>query len=161
MTTNWPPRFREKVRVGAPDECWEWTAAKARGYGKIKIGRAIKQAHRLSWSWANGQEPPPDLCVLHRCDNRACVNPQHLFLGTFADNSADMVAKGRQARGERMSELHRGELSGKAKITAEQAQAIRADQRPQHEIAAQYGIAPTAVSKIKRRETWRYIGDDA
>lgn len=74
-------------------ECWIWTGARMR-YGYFQYGKKLIGAHRVAWELRNG--PIPDgLYVLHRCDNPPCVRPDHLFLGTAADNTADMVAKGR------------------------------------------------------------------
>ncbi len=86
-------RFWEKVQKG--DGCWEWTGAKTRGYGVINMGRGkgLKGAHRLSYEINVG--PVGALWVLHRCDNPPCVRPDHLFLGTTADNTQDMMSKGR------------------------------------------------------------------
>ena len=88
-------RFWAKVVCGGPSECWEWTATlDGGGYGRIKSGGKLDGAHRVSWELHHGKIPV-DRWVLHRCDNRKCVNPAHLFLGTRGDNVSDMVQKGR------------------------------------------------------------------
>jgi HNH endonuclease len=74
--------------------CIEWTKFRLRGYGLQKFRGKTRLAHRVAWMLANG-EIPDGLCVLHRCDNPPCVNVDHLFLGTHADNVADKMAKGR------------------------------------------------------------------
>lgn len=101
-------RFWAKVRRG--DGCWEWTAARsAAGYGWFKGAAGPELAHRVAWRLERG-EIQAGLFVLHRCDNPRCVRPDHLFLGTNADNMADMVQKGRQSRGEAIAARMRGGL---------------------------------------------------
>ncbi len=158
-TTKYPrgtmdERFWPKVAKRGPNDCWLWTAGTASGgYGKIRASgsRQMLVAHRVSWELANG--PIPDgLCVLHRCDNPPCVNPGHLFLGTLADNSADMAAKGR-AR----TSNQKGEANGNAKLSKAQVHEIRADPRFQRVIAADYNVSRTAVSGIKSGANWGWM----
>jgi hypothetical protein len=87
-------RFAAKIAV-RESGCIEWTAAADRlGYGRFGIGKKVYLSHRVAWEWERGPIPS-GLCVLHRCDNPRCVNVAHLFLGTRADNTSDMLAKGR------------------------------------------------------------------
>jgi len=89
-------RFWSKVDISMEDECWEWKAGFYRdGYGGFHILNKSFKAHRVAWMIIHG-EIPDGLCVCHKCDNKRCVNPEHLFLGTITDNNRDMVQKKRQ-----------------------------------------------------------------
>ena len=88
------------------------------------------------------------MVVCHQCDNRLCVRPDHLFLGTQSDNVADMVSKQRQIRGERV---------GGSKMTESDVLAIRADSRTSVVIAAEYGLHHSTVLDIKNRHTWKHV----
>ena len=152
-------RFWEKV--DKTKECWEWTSALGTsGYGSfsatsIGLSRSA-QAHRVSWILANGAIPKA-LYVLHKCDNRRCVNPAHLFLGSHLDNMVDKVRKSRQSRGTVHSSTCRGELVGNSKLTKAMVISIRLDPRPKTTIAADYGITQGLVSYIKNRKIWRHL----
>lgn len=90
-------RFWEKVDVGGPDECWDWQGARAHyGHGIINVTGRSLLAHRVAWSITHGD--PAEANVCHRCDNPPCCNPAHLFLGSQADNIADMHRKGRYVK---------------------------------------------------------------
>lgn len=94
---TWPmveQRFWKYVDKKSNNECWNWIGACCRGYGLIRINRKNILSHRFSWGIHFGRIPE-GLCVLHECDNRRCVNPNHLFLGTNQDNVDDKVNKNR------------------------------------------------------------------
>jgi len=101
LNTDIDSRFWSKIDKGDGTGCWLWTAAKrSSGYGQFWLDGHQQSAHRASWQLHHGPIPE-GMFVCHHCDVRPCVNPSHLFLGTLADNHADMCAKGRQARGEK------------------------------------------------------------
>lgn len=113
----------------------------------MKVANCQIGAHRISWEIHRGPIPE-GMSVCHHCDVPTCVNPEHLFIGTHADNMSDMKRKGRQARGEHQ---------GLARLTRKQVLAIREDPRSQTAIAKDYGVHQPHISKIKRREIWSHI----
>ena len=142
-------KLEASVTKGEPGECWTWDrCVDAKGYGVLRVGKKRKFAHRVSWEAHRGVIPD-GLCVCHRCDNPPCTNPEHLFLGTNADNVADMVSKGRQRGGAREGV--------RTKLTAADVLSIRADGRPQRVIAKDYGVSRQSISNIKTRKTWWHI----
>lgn len=142
-------RFEAKYLRGRDEECWEWQASKYPvGYGQFKLQGKSRPASRVSWMLYRGPIPE-GLFVCHRCDNRGCVNPNHLFLGTQSDNIKDCVAKGR----------HKGQPSGgqhsQAKLSPTDVAAIRADVRPSTQIAKDYPVGAGHIRAIKSGSTWR------
>lgn len=92
-------RFWSRVAIGPDDQCWPWKGAvDGGGYGTISIGNVLFQTHRIAYTLTNG---PTDLNVLHRCDNRRCCNPAHLYAGTQEQNVNDMCVRGRRRGGPR------------------------------------------------------------
>jgi hypothetical protein len=166
--------------------CWRWTGARSKdGYGQIGIGNKILYTHRVAWELTHGSIPQ-GMWVLHHCDNKKCINPDHLFLGTRLDNIRDMLAKGRgkvphmlaESNGSRKhpeklvrgdkhyTRLHpelvtRGEKNGKAKLNSEQVREIR--QRyatgavSQRQLAREYDVHQTNIGFVVRGERWTHI----
>jgi hypothetical protein len=99
-------RLLRKIKI-TPTDCWEWQGAKNNiGYGLIRDNEKMRTTHRVSYEQHNNTTIPTGMCVLHTCDNPACVNPNHLWLGTMQDNSRDMVKKGRSNFGVTMESIH-------------------------------------------------------
>lgn len=144
-------RFEDKYIPEPNSGCWLWTAScYPNGYGVFNSPRG-NYAHRNSWVFYRGGIPN-GMQVLHRCDNPICVNPDHLFLGTQADNIRDMDKKGRRAR-----VGPQGERAPSAKLTEDQVRAIRSDERSRNVVAVEYGVRKSAIYKIRRRATWRHV----
>jgi hypothetical protein len=142
-----------RVDRGGPEDCWLWAGpVDSRGYGHLRFRGKTTRAHRAAWILERGDIPAGvghhGICVLHQCDNKLCCNPNHHFLGTHADNMADMRAK--QRRKGRC--IHTA--NGRAKLTVEQVEAIRSDIRGKRVIAKDYGVSPAQIQRIRTGKQW-------
>lgn len=142
-------RFWARVdQSGGPSACWPITGGySSERYGKVKVNGRVIGAHRLAYVLATGTTPGA-LNVCHRCDNRPCCNPAHLFLGTQADNVYDCIVKKR---------FPIGRQQGNAKLTEEQVRVIRSDVRTQMELAAVYGVSQSLISAVIARLRWKHV----
>jgi len=141
------------------DGCIVWQGRiHKRGYGEVTIGRGADgwpvrvRAHRVAWEEAFGPIPN-GLCVLHKCDNPPCVNPEHLFLGTRADNNRDRFLKGRDSHDPK----NVGHRNGRARLTVAQVEEIRAlaaTGMQRRALAERYGVARTTVSAVVAGQNW-------
>lgn len=162
-----PEQFYALATHPSDDACWEWQGAlNPKGYGK----RALRYAHRISWAYAHGGDEP-DLMVCHSCDNRRCVNPRHLFLGTAQDNMDDMVRKDRAPTGDKAGRRKHpanypvGEkLIWLAKLTDDKVRQIRILHRGGMNacaISRQFGVTDGAIRFIVKGKTWKHVKDNA
>jgi len=143
-------RFWSKVDIRAKDQCWEWTGAKGKsGYGHVSWGGKCTRASRVSYE-ITYKVFPGKLDVCHKCDNRLCVNPNHLFLGTRQENMNDMIRKGRKV-------FLRGDQSPIHKLNSAQVSEIR--QRvdageKQNALARVYGVCKNTIWNVVHRKYW-------
>lgn len=150
-------KARLLARVKKTETCWNWTGARMPrskhgrgGYGAIGVGTRVVTTHRLAFELFFGPIPKGTM-VLHRCDNRICVNPEHLYLGSAKRNTRDMLDRAREAWGER---------NGQAKLTEDDIRrifALRRQRLTQRRIASQFGVTQSAISRILSRECWRRL----
>jgi hypothetical protein len=137
--------------VDRSGECWEWQAAINRdtGYGAFNPYGKTVSTHRFAFELEYGSIPD-GMLVCHRCDNRRCVRPDHLFLGTHADNNRDSAAKGGR--------------SSQARLSIEQVREIRLlyalDNLSYGEIAMRYGVVPHTIARIVRFKLWKHVPED-
>ena len=149
-------RFWARVSKKRADECWPWSGCKNnRGYGQIRVKGKLALAHRFAYALVH-----PDLavfggmtrCVLHKCDNKLCVNVNHLFDGTPKQNTLDMIHKGRMRHAS-------GEDNGQTKLTWKEVRYIRNKYskrpRPLKMLCSKYGVSKNTVLNILNRVTWK------
>jgi len=154
-TDRLPPkeRFAAKWKLDEATGCWVWTAGmQLNGYGRFKLPGKNATAHRASWELHHGPIAK-GMFVLHRCDRPACVNPEHLRLGTHAENMADMRAKQRQNRGARQHA---------AKLTEAMVYGIRAMLKhgaSQEECGQIFGVNRSTIQDIEVRSSWHHLPD--
>lgn len=156
ITQKTVERFWLKVaKSNNPEGCWNWTACLInQGYGRLYSKNTVLLAHRVSFFLHFG-EFDSTLYVCHKCDNRRCVNPDHLFLGTAKDNAVDMVNKGRL-----VIPIQRGERVYSAKLTESSVLMARARNlagESQYSIAADLGVSQPSISSAITKRTWKHI----
>lgn len=146
-------------RLDKTGECWEWTGCvDGSGYGMTTIDGKHLKAHRAAWTITNGEIPPPHtgpqrMLVCHKCDNRRCCNPAHLFLGTNRDNVDDMMRKGRTAR-------NPGTRNGQSKLNPLKVREIRymhSTGKDCNTIARLFNLDPRTIEFVVTRVTWRHV----
>lgn len=143
-------RFRRHVETAVGDGCWIWRGSVApHGYGTMDIDGHTRSAHRVSYELAHGPITN-GLWVLHNCDNKLCVNPSHLRLGTPKENMAD-----RSARQRWIAPV--GSAVRSAKLTEADIVAIRSDRRQLKDISAEYGVSESTINNIRNRVRWRHV----
>jgi HNH endonuclease len=147
-----PKRLEDKILTEPNSGCWLWIGSRFNtGYGQAWDGalKRLALAHRQVYEVLVGPIPEGKK-LLHSCDNPCCVNPDHLSIGSQADNLADMRRKRRHAFGEKV---------GGVKLTADSVVAIRNAVGSHRKIGAEFGVCHTVVGDIKRREIWKHVED--
>jgi len=145
-------RFWARVSICAPNECWKWNGYfKITGYGVAYDGKRLMGAHRLAYILRNGAVAKGVECR-HTCDNRACVNPAHIVLGTHSENMEDMVTRARSCRGENKPD---------AKLTEDAVKAIRArfgaGGITKAALAREYGVCADTIRDVVTRHRWAHV----
>lgn len=158
--------FWDRVDVRGPDECWPWTGAlQTAGYGALSVDGKQVTAHRFAWFLTNGEIPPGKL-IRHSCDNPPCCNPWHLSPGTRAQNSQDMVKRGRSATGLRHNSVTmpeamlRGSKRSNSKLTETLVEFVLHWLRrgyPQSQIGEVFEVSQGVVNKINVGQAWSHV----
>ncbi len=155
-------RLFASICVDDGTECWEWKRDRfTEGYGRLKVQGKAFLAHRVSAHVFLDFDLASPLCVLHKCDNPPCINPEHLFIGTQTDNIRDMIAKGRARSGVALPHgFNQGIAHPQARLTDDDVRAIRQMSERGHSLAAiakRFGITKMHVSNIRRRLAWSHL----
>ena len=151
---NFASRFLSKAHKDLETGCWNWADSKSRGYGRLKINGVFVTAHRISWAYHTRQDPT-GLMICNRCDNRGCVNPDHLYVGTDADLLQVKRERGRSGNGGLS-----GERNPRAKLTEMSVLKIRqriAAGAYNVDIAKEFGVTHSMISAIRRGKAWGSI----
>jgi hypothetical protein len=162
--------FKDRYIPEPNTGCWLWIAAVSKsGYGASYNNGKQQSAHRMSWEIENGKIPE-GMFVCHKCDEKTCVNPDHLFLGTPKDNMQDMINKGRRVvpstrnrmrgcdwRDAHLGKLPTGEAHHGSKLTETDVLAIRASDDPGVILATKYNVSNNTISRVRRRLIWSHI----
>jgi hypothetical protein len=152
--------WRKVDRSGGPDACWPWTGHRLRtGYGVLRNRGKMAYAHRVAFEASYGPIPEGVL-VTHSCDCPPCCNPAHLFPGSDATNSAEMMARGRNMHVVCPDRIARGTAHGNTHLTDDDVRAIRAAHAAGTrylDLAPRYGISVSAVAAIVRRKNWKHL----
>ena len=142
--------IEERVEKIPECGCWIWMGATRDGYGVIKRHKKQKSVHRLLWELFFHKEIPIGMQACHHCDTPSCVKPHHVFLGTNADNTQDMIRKGRKF-------ITFGDTNGQPKLTNEKVRKIRSLNLTQNKIAKLFRVSETTISLIRTRKRWNHI----
>jgi len=154
MTKPLLDRFNAKYTKS--DGCWHWTGAKTgRGYGSMRVGHKSTGAHRISYELFKG--PIGDLHVCHTCDNPLCVNPDHLWLGTNADNVADREAKGRMKSPVIGKKGSTNPFSKLTEAEIPKIRKLRNDGMTAKVIAAEFGVSESAIDNVIYGNAWTHV----
>lgn len=143
---NTREKFYSMVLINTFTGCHEWNGSLwATGYGRFHFKNKSCKSHRLAWIFS-GNELKEDDCLLHKCDNRKCVNPDHLFVGTRADNNYDKTKKGRQAKGEKLGKLRECDILE-----------IRRSCEDSKVLAEKYKVSWGHINKVRGERAWYHV----